>query len=89
MLVEAKMDRMGNITVRPVNERIRKQWAADTLQWGGRTDGELFLQEGMGAEEFMREDVPKQHRRALRAGWTVRFRMDAWTLRHMIGYCTD
>ena len=83
------MDRMGNIIVRPANERIRKQWAADILKRGGEMDGELFLQEGMGVREFIEQDVPKQHRRDLDNGYTVRFRMDGWVLRHMIGYCVD
>ena len=88
MIVEAQMDWMGNITVTPVNKRIRKQWAADTLQWGGETDGELFLQ-GDAVDEFVAFYVPKQHRHDLDNGYTVRFRMDGWVLRHMIGYCVD
>ena len=88
MLVEARTLAYGSLIVRPVNEIIRERWAADTLQWGGRTDGELFLQ-GDAADEFIDNDVPRRKRRDLRAGWTVRFRMDGWTLRHMIGYCVD
>jgi len=88
MLVEARTLAYGSLIVRPVNEKVRKQWAADTLQWGGRTDGELFLQ-GDAADEFIEEYVPRRKHRDLRAGWAVRFRMDGWTLRHMIGYCVD
>ena len=88
MLVEARTLAYGSLIVRPVNEIIRERWAADTLQWGGRTDGELFLTKSE-ADEFIDNDVPKRQRRDLRAGWTVRFRMDGWTLRHMIGYCVD
>lgn len=88
MLVEARTLAYGSLIVRPVNEKVRKEWAADTLQWGGRTDGELFLTKSE-ADEFIEECVPKRQRRDLRAGRTVRFRMDAWTLRHMIGYGVD
>lgn len=92
MLVEAEMDRCGNITARPVNERWARRFARAVAKNGGPSfetqakDGfTVFFQEGLGATEFM-EDLRPDQRRDLEHGWPVRFLVDGWVVGNWYGY---
>lgn len=68
LLVEAWMDRMGNVYVRPFSEIEQEKFRKVT--------GEscAFFQQGIGAEEFVQNDIPYLHRKNIQSGWTVCFR---------------
>lgn len=84
MLVTAEMDRMGSITVTPVNDRIRKRFAKHLHRYySPHADGTAFFQEG--AQEFLADLRPDQ-RRDLEAGFKVTFRVDAWVFGHWLGW---
>jgi hypothetical protein len=78
MLVTVTEDRMGNILLDPVCGRKRREifkGMKDNGYTGRYTDALVFLQEGMGAEEFIK-DLPPRARRTLQGGWSAAVRMD-------------
>jgi hypothetical protein len=86
IIVEAWQDSMGSIIVEPISESHRLAYAAHMRGMTGRATCQVYIQEGMGAEEFINEDCPPRHRADLRNGYTVRFRLDPWVYGMMLGY---
>jgi hypothetical protein len=86
IIVEASQDSMGSIIVEPVCKAHRRAYAAHMLEMTGRETCQVYIQQGVGAEEFIDEDCPKRHRADLRKGYSVRFRLDPWVFGHMLGY---
>lgn len=84
--VEAKQDRMGNVEVWPMSLKWRHAFTECVRANGGGESNTAFFQEGMGAEEFIAQDVPARYRSHLRKGYAVRFRVDPWTVGHWYGY---
>lgn len=82
------MDRMGSITVRPKSDKWAQRFARVVKDNGGSTDLELtaFFQEGLGAMEFIENDVPKRYRRDLEQWRTVRWIVAPWVVGHWYGW---
>lgn len=85
ILVEADMDRIGNVVVTPVSSRVRRRYEKYMKEMTGRADASAFFQEGDAASDFL-EDFPAQHRRSLESGWSVRFKVDPWVFGHWLGW---
>ena len=92
MLVKASIDNCGNIEVRPVSDRWAKKFARAVAANGGpsfrnqeRNDFTVFLQQGMGAEEFKENCTPAQ-RRDLDGGWSITFRANSFYVGNLYGY---
>lgn len=83
--VQAHMDRMGNILVRPVSNRWAKRFAKRCKQNGGSDDLEAFFQEGSASQDFLEPCTPRQ-KKDLHSGYTVRFLADPWEVGHWYGY---
>jgi hypothetical protein len=76
MLVTVTEDRMGNILLDPVSDRTRQRLIRElAVPSRHQRDALVFLQEGMGAEEFIK-DLPPRARRTLQGGWSATVRMD-------------
>lgn len=86
IVVEASMDRMGSITVRPKSDKWARRFRRVVVDNGGPDELTAFFQEGFGVTEFMENDVPKRYRQDLEQGWTVRWIVDPWVVGHWYGY---
>lgn len=89
MLVTIYEDSMGNVTARPVNQRVADAMVRDALANGAgdNFDGSLFLQQP--SIDDVRETFG--HRAIWRGEVNdgARVRVDPWSYRHMLGYCAD
>jgi hypothetical protein len=83
--VEIKTDSMGNVHVAPMAARWRDKFRAIVRENGGGDSPTAFIQEGMGATEFLAE-LPARHRRDIERGYMVRLRVDPWIVGHWYGY---
>jgi hypothetical protein len=86
ILVSARMDRMGNIIIRPVSDKWARRFARAVKSNGGGYHKDIFFQEGMGAEEFIGQDLPARYKRDIENGWIVRFLVDPWLVGMWYGY---
>lgn len=84
--VRAKMDRMGNILVWPVGAAYAKAFVRVCNDNGGSCERKAFFQEGMGAQEFMENDVPRKYWRDLENGYEVTWMADPWVVGHWYGW---
>ncbi len=85
ILVEAEMDRMGNVTIKPVSTRIARKYANHMQEMTGNRTWGAFFQEGGPVSELLNE-FPAKYRRDLEKGWPVRFKADPWTFGTWLGY---
>jgi hypothetical protein len=85
MLIEVDQDRMGNIILTPKSKKIRAQMRKHNKEWLGHPDDTVFLQEGMGATEFL-DLLPAPQRREVEEGWGITVRMDPWEFGHYVGH---
>jgi len=85
IIVKVWMDRMGNIFGEPVREDLQRKIARHMKAMTSHADKSFFLQEGMGAGEFMADCTPRQ-RRDIEHGYEVRMRMDPWVMGHLYGW---
>lgn len=91
MLVRVSMDSMGNVTMDPVSERVRRRIYKDMKEngyTGPETDVLVFGQEGGPAQELL-DEIPPRRRKEVEEGYPVVVRMDDWTFRHLCGWCSD
>lgn len=84
--VEARMDPMGNILVKPSTVKFAKVFSEVRKSNGGGDGLECFFQEGKYASEFLVEHIPEDLREDLEQGWSVDFRVDPWVVGHWYGY---
>ncbi len=83
MLVNVYSDRMGNLHLDPVSETIRQRLIRElSVPARYQQDSLVFLQEGMGAEEFA-VNLPRRARRMLWGGWSANIRMNEETFLSM------
>jgi len=84
--VEAEMDLMGNIVVKPSDIKYAEAFSEVRKSNGGGEDLDCFFQEGMGASEFLQESIPSDLRGYLENGGRVEFNVDPWIVGHWYGY---
>ena len=85
ILVEAEMDRMGNITVKPSSPRHQRLYADHMEEMTGNRTWGAFFNDGAEASQLL-EEFPARRRRELEKGWPVRFKVDPWQFGHWLGY---
>lgn len=83
IVVTAHLDRLGNLHVRPINERWRRRFQEVVRHYGGPA-GDIFLDRDV--EAFIEQDIPRRYHRDLRAGWDVHWRVDPWVVGHWYGW---
>lgn len=86
MLVKVQVDSMGNVHIVPVAVGIRTQIREHLAKFGIGGQVGVFLQEGMGAAEFVDEFVPNRCVKELDHGWPVKIRINADVFENMVGY---
>jgi hypothetical protein len=84
--VKALTTRQGDVLVKPVAEEYCEKYRQHMREVGGPSSAAAFFQEGMGAEEFLANDVPPRHRRDLEQGCVVTFLIDPWEFGHWLGW---
>lgn len=100
MLIRVEQNRMGDVTLAPVNPRwaraivrhlramnaIPVADADDTSVWAEPTrDGSIYLQ-GHRGDAFLDNDIPRAVAAHIRRGYSARIRMDAYSYLTMVGY---
>jgi hypothetical protein len=92
IMVYAWQDRMGNVLVRPVSDKWAHAFCRAVAKNGGpsmeeaaRDNYTVFIQEGMGASEFLEECTSRQ-RQDIEGGWHVTFKADPWWIGNLYGY---
>lgn len=85
IIVDVNEGQMGNVTLTPRSARVRGQMERHNEEWTGHASDSVFLQEGMGAGEFL-ESLPPAKARDVREGWGAAIKMDPWEFGHMVGY---
>lgn len=87
MIIEVEMDRMGCLTLTPVNDRIRRRFARHLRAvYSPHADGTAFLQSDWDVEAFLTDHLRPAQARDVRRGWTVRVRIDPWLYGHYLGW---
>lgn len=86
VLVEAEVNRFGDLEVVPVNRRFARQIERHLKEMGVLQGAGLYIQSDWEVDEFIDEFVPKRKRNELRQGWPVRFLMDRWTYLVHVGW---
>jgi len=84
--VEAEMDQMGNISVKPSDVKYARTFSEVRKSNGGGDGLDCFFQEGMGASEFLKEHIPQDLHEDLEQGWSIDFKVDPWVVGHWYGY---
>lgn len=74
--VEARMDKTGNLLVRPTHGLYARKYARHMLETTGRPTYHALFTVGSKADGLLK-DFPEKAQRDLRKGWPVRFSMDS------------
>lgn len=101
MLIRVQQNRMGDVTLAPVNPRwaraivrhlramnaIPVADADDRSVWAESTrDGSVYLQGDAGDAFIIGDFMPRRKRRDVEAGYRATIRMDAYSYLTMVGY---
>lgn len=87
MIITVKRCLIGNLLLTPVNDRWRKKFARHLRKHESpHADGTVLLQNDADVETFLDEHLTPRQSREVRAGWTVRVRIDPWEFGHYLGW---
>jgi len=89
MLVDITMDRMGNMYLSPVSQKVQAQMRRHFQEMVGHPNDSVFLQDGQPVAEFLEHGEPRLSRSEvseIERGWKVTKRMDPWVFGHYAGY---
>lgn len=82
------MDRMGNITMRPVRDKYVEYFVEEAIKQGNPGEETIFFQSGFGAEDVIDELSPVQQKN-LNDGWSIKVLMDPWVIGKWYGAIVD
>jgi hypothetical protein len=88
MLIDISRDRMGNMVLSPISERVRRQMRAHTYELTGNTSQAVWLDERR-EDEFLEHGEPQLSPAELahvNRGYIVTKRIDPWNFGLMVGY---
>jgi len=84
--VEAYRNREGDLLVRPVSTIYARKYAEHMRDMTGTPSFEAFFGADTAAQAEILSKFPQQARERLEQGWPVRFKVEAWTFGHWLGY---
>lgn len=84
-LISLQLNRFGHIELTFVNARVLRRVLRTVIENGGPKHRTAYIQHDSDVDELV-DSLPPRARRDLRAGWSVKVRMDAWLAAHYYGY---